>query len=282
MSPIATPETPSTHPAGASTPGGIDVWERWLPAWHIYNALVVVLTSLLVLVMHTPSPMGVALSLALLGAVVLAYWQFWVRRVLWHCDDRLRIAYAALILGSFAVLILVSPQFEFLQFSLYAQLCFSLPRPRLAIAAGLSVGLILALAGLVYAGGNVGLALPDMAAGIAQGAAFTMLSAWIGAIIAQSGERRIILDQLAAARAELAAAEREAGVQEERARLSREIHDTLAQGFASVVTHLEAADAILAADGPRAREHMRAAQDVARSSLDEARRLVWALRPRAL
>jgi signal transduction histidine kinase len=117
---------------------------------------------------------------------------------------------------------------------------------------------------------------------IAAAAAFTMLSAWIGAIIEQSAERQVLLQELAATRAELAAAERQAGTLEERARLSREIHDTLAQGFASVVTLLEAADATLEADVGRAREHLHAAEDVARASLDDARGLVWALRPASL
>ena len=117
---------------------------------------------------------------------------------------------------------------------------------------------------------------------VASAAAFTMLSAWIGAIIVQSAERQALLEQLAATRAELAVAEREAGTLEERARISREIHDTLAQGFASVVTHLEAADATLTTDQERARQHVRAAAGVARASLDEARSLVWELRSPAL
>ena len=124
--------------------------------------------------------------------------------------------------------------------------------------------------------------LPDIVIEVASVAAFTMVSAWIGAIIEQSSERQSLLRQLDATRAELAAAEREAGTLEERARLAREIHDTLAQGFASVVTHLEAGDAVLDGDPARARAHLRAAEDVARASLGEARGLVWALRPASL
>jgi signal transduction histidine kinase len=121
-----------------------------------------------------------------------------------------------------------------------------------------------------------------MTANVIGAVAFTMLSAWIGAIIAQSHDRKELLVQLEATREELATAEREGGALEERARLSRDIHDTLAQGFASVVTLLEAADGVLASDQARAREHIHGAQAVARSSLEEARGLVWALRPRAL
>ena len=191
------------------------------------------------------------------------------------------MGYAVLLLAVFAVLLSVAPSFAFLQFTLYPQLFFCLPN-RLAIPAGLMIGVITAADTLVEAGGDLAVAAPKMILELASAAAFTMLSAWIGAIIVQSAERQGLLTALAATRAELAAAEREAGVAEERSRLSREIHDTLAQGFASVVTHLEAADAVLDADRGRARGHMRAATDVARASLDEARGLVWALRPPVL
>ncbi len=71
---------------------------------------------------------------------------------------------------------------------------------------------------------------------------------------------------------------REAGAREERQRLARDIHDTVAQGFASVIKHLEAVE--LSFDAPlAARSHLVNAQAVSRASLDEIRRLVWALRP---
>jgi signal transduction histidine kinase len=109
-----------------------------------------------------------------------------------------------------------------------------------------------------------------------------VISLWIGAIARQSLERRQLIDELERTRRQLAAAEREEGVLEERSRLAREIHDTLAQGFASVVTHLEAADVSLDTDPSRARHHVQEAEGVARTSLAEARGLAWALRPDAL
>lgn len=67
-----------------------------------------------------------------------------------------------------------------------------------------------------------------------------------------------------------------AGVLDERQRLAHEIHDTLAQGFTSIVTNLEAAEG---ADAPKAKHHLDNARAIARESLAEARRLVWALSP---
>jgi signal transduction histidine kinase len=76
--------------------------------------------------------------------------------------------------------------------------------------------------------------------------------------------------------AQLLAQAREAGVLDERARLAREIHDTLAQGLIGIVTQLEAAE-----QGDRER-HLAAAARLARESLNEARRSVQALRPQPL
>lgn len=87
---------------------------------------------------------------------------------------------------------------------------------------------------------------------------------------------------------------RQAGVLEERQRLAREIHDTLAQNFTSIVMHLEAAEAVMASEptpeGRRVAEpglkqvraHLDQARATAREGLSEARRMVWALRPEVL
>lgn len=63
----------------------------------------------------------------------------------------------------------------------------------------------------------------------------------------------------------------------ERARLAREIHDTLAQGFAGIVTQLQASEQ--APDEAARKRHTDAALALARDGLAEARRSVQALRP---
>jgi signal transduction histidine kinase len=74
--------------------------------------------------------------------------------------------------------------------------------------------------------------------------------------------------------------EERAATEAERSRLAREIHDTLAQGFAGIVTQLQAADQ--APDDAARRRHADAALALARDGLAEARRSVQALRPVAL
>jgi two-component system NarL family sensor kinase len=65
---------------------------------------------------------------------------------------------------------------------------------------------------------------------------------------------------------------------EERNRLAREIHDTLAQGLAAITLQLETADALIVAKPERAQEAVRRALNLARSNLEEARRSVMDLR----
>jgi signal transduction histidine kinase len=74
---------------------------------------------------------------------------------------------------------------------------------------------------------------------------------------------------------------REAGVLDERQRMAREIHDTLAQGLTGIITQLQAAEQA-AGDPAGWRRHFEAATRLARDSLSEARRSVEALRPELL
>jgi signal transduction histidine kinase len=64
---------------------------------------------------------------------------------------------------------------------------------------------------------------------------------------------------------------REAGVSDERQRMAREIHDTLAQGLTGIITQLQAAEQF-ADDQALWHRHVRAATGLARESLSEARR----------
>lgn len=85
---------------------------------------------------------------------------------------------------------------------------------------------------------------------------------------------------IAIERARLFAHSAEVGAAEERNRLAREIHDTLAQGLTAITLQLETAEALLDAglnpDTVRAKVHQALA--LARQSLDEARRSVMDLR----
>ena len=93
-----------------------------------------------------------------------------------------------------------------------------------------------------------------------------------------------LADQLAVAleNARLYEETRQLAVMDERNRMAREIHDTLAQGFTGIILQLEAADQALSERPSELERHLSQAQNLARKSLAEARRSVWNLRPQAL
>ncbi|GCE26610.1 sensor histidine kinase [Dictyobacter alpinus] len=94
----------------------------------------------------------------------------------------------------------------------------------------------------------------------------------------------IISDQigLAMQRARLSAEHTRAAARlattEERNRLAREIHDTMAQGLAAITLQLETADAVIDSRPERAHESIQRALNLARHNLEEARRSVMDLR----
>jgi two-component system NarL family sensor kinase len=99
------------------------------------------------------------------------------------------------------------------------------------------------------------------------------------------GELRLLytvgdLLSIAVERARLFERQVEFGAAEERNRLAREIHDTLAQGLTAIALQLETADALLgqAEADKRARQAVAQALALARANLDEARRSVLDLR----
>jgi signal transduction histidine kinase len=87
---------------------------------------------------------------------------------------------------------------------------------------------------------------------------------------------------LAVQLARLAKQEQQATLINERNRMAREIHDTLAQGFTGIVIQLEAAEDVLEDEPEEAHAHLEKARSLARDSLAEARRSVWALHPEVL
>jgi PAS domain S-box-containing protein len=80
----------------------------------------------------------------------------------------------------------------------------------------------------------------------------------------------------------LAEQEQQSAVLAERNRMAREIHDTLAQGFTGILVQLQVAEEFLDESRTDTLLHLTRARTLARDSLAEARRSVWALRPQAL
>ncbi|MGX5697253.1 sensor histidine kinase [Agromyces soli] len=113
-----------------------------------------------------------------------------------------------------------------------------------------------------------------------------ILGLWITRIAEVGEERARLLCELQAAQGQLAAMNREAGVVDERARLAREIHDTIAQSLTGLVMLAQRTGNRLDGDDPDrialARADVALIEEMAREALSEARGLVAVVSPVAL
>ncbi|MFF9814917.1 sensor histidine kinase [Streptomyces sp. NPDC014006] len=163
-------------------------------------------------------------------------------------------------------------------FPLYFLQLHLLPRRGAVVAVAATAAA--AIAGFAAHQGSFG---PAMAIGPALGAAVAVAVVWgYQALYRESEQRRRLIEELTATRADLAVAEHTAGVLAERERLAREIHDTLAQGLSSIQLLLTAAGRALPGAADVAAGHVEQARQAAVDNLAEARRFVAALAPPAL
>ncbi|MDQ3128357.1 MAG: sensor histidine kinase [Chloroflexota bacterium] len=269
---------PTTDPARPASDGR-DSWERLLPLWH---AVVAAGLSLTTFTAWIQGDLAGARLLAALGVVALlgvGYGLMFVR----HTPGEQGLARSAVYLlgwaAAYALLIRLSPAYFWLQPILFSQVFFLVPIRATIVFVALFVAITLQVQ-VELEGGLAGADLPELIGPVLTIAFFVLLSTWIGKIIEESGERRELIARLESTRRELAERERTTGILEERERMSRELHDTLAQDLIGIVTHLQAADG--ATDEAVAARHRTEAARMAHEGLAETRRLVWALRPASL
>ena len=105
-----------------------------------------------------------------------------------------------------------------------------------------------------------------------------LIGLWAHSVVAQSEERARLIDELERTQAELSEAHQRQGAADERERMARDIHDTLAQGFASIIVLAEAARAGLDSGTARSAQQLRSIESTARENLAEARELVGSAR----
>jgi signal transduction histidine kinase len=105
---------------------------------------------------------------------------------------------------------------------------------------------------------------------------------WVTRVLEHSAQRAALIRELETTRAELARLHHQQGIVAERERLAREVHDTLAQGYTSIVVLAQTAAAALPDDPSAAAERLALIEEVARENLAEARAMVAAFAPVAL
>ncbi|MCP5101684.1 MAG: sensor histidine kinase [Chloroflexi bacterium] len=189
--------------------------------------------------------------------------------------------YIAIVVVVWFLLIQIHPIFFMTLFGLYSQFYYLL-HIRNAIIGTVLMTLVWYFANAQLQGSTISLFDPILwyvMIGVLIGGLFGL---WINGIISESVSRRELVEQLKAAQAEQAVAEHRAGVLAERQRLAHEIHDTLAQGFVSIIMHLESAEPLLEGADATLLRHVSQANQAARENLKQVRRVVQELRPEPL
>lgn len=182
------------------------------------------------------------------------------------------------------LLIWASADFVWLAFPLFFLQLHVLPLRMALPAIALSTGLVITALWYHNAGADGGALQLPMVLGPAFGAAFAVVTGLAyRALYLEAENQRLAAEELRRTRAELARSQHDAGTLAERARLAREIHDTLAQGFSSIVLMGRSAEKALDdGNSARARERLRTVQETASANLAEARNFVRNLQPPAL
>ncbi|MEO5609243.1 MAG: sensor histidine kinase [Ornithinibacter sp.] len=254
------------------------MWARQQPFWHA--VYVVVWGAALAVTLLEPGPHGWASPVALLIVMAIAYAvlgrRALVRQGLWWAVAYHLLSWSALL----AIQVLdEGTETWILFFALFPQLWAMLPT-RAAAAATFVV--VVAFQQVRWAQSNYA---PEQLAQVFVGGIISIglslsLGLFINRIVGEAESRAETIDELRATQAALASLERDRGVQDERERMSREIHDTLAQGFTSVIALTRAADAALArGDTTAARERLDLVERTAVDNLAEARLIVAELTP---
>ena len=248
------------------------VYNRYLAFWDLYYgtiALALVIAAVTVGDLPTWRRTAAVTAIAAMALLHVVAGRRLIRR------DREGRPALVLILGQVALFAVASATVPLTTWLLFAltPLIFQLVALRVAIGVVVATNLVPVTVDLWAAPEMIPM---DALIAVISSVGGIWLGFWIVRVIEQSKGRGRLIEELEASRAEVARLSHEAGVAAERARLAGEIHDTLAQGFTSIITLLQAADPALRD------ERLALAVRTARENLAESRALIAALSPSAL
>lgn len=259
----------------------VEFWQRSIRGWDIGFAVIAGIVAL-TFATTAPWPGPALVSLGSVAAIAVGY-VLLGRPGAQSGTRTLTTAYLVVLVVATTAATVAVPAGAYLLFVSYSHIWF-FTRSRtegvlwtVALTAGMAVATYVTLA---QRGGDP----VDAAVQLAAGLVFSVgLGLWVTSVAERSEERAQLLDRLRAAQDELARSHHDAGVLAERARLAQEIHDTLAQGFTSVVMLSQAASAELERGrSAEAATRLGTIEQVARDNLAEARALVAAFAPAPL
>jgi signal transduction histidine kinase len=256
-----------------------DAWDWGLRSWEAYFGLVLVSAVIYVLAEDDSLPAG-AVAIVLL-AVLVPWYVLVGRRVIGkERPGPLPYVYVAGMIALCGAAASAAPESSIVLFAACPQ-CFMLVRWWQSVVAVILLNGVPAARFLVHSTDVASMVSFAVWTVVAVGFS-AYFGFWVDRIIQQSSERRDLISELKATQSELSEVSREAGVMAERERMAAEIHDTLAQGFTSILMLLQAAEPQVARDPDGARRQIGLAARTARENLSEARALVAAMPPSAL
>lgn len=184
------------------------------------------------------------------------------------------LAWIAALTVIWGVLVWLSPEGAYLVFPLFFLYLHLLP-------GGAGVAAILATTGYAICalGFHLGFSIGGVIGPLVGAGVALLIGFAYRALSREAAEREALLAELLRTRQQLARTEREQGALEERARLARDIHDTVAQGLSSIQMLLRAAERDTAE--PEA-GYVRLARETAAESLAETRQIIRELTPARL
>lgn len=277
--------------------GRLEKWERReRPIFAVMPYVMLAFSTVLTLTVRSSTGQTWLIDLGLCALTAAWILCAYTLRPASREHPRMMAVFFTVLIALMAILVFRDPWFGFFTFTGYFY-AIELPSGTWRV---LGVATVAVLTGSSQAGGfpkdtrasTLVFYFGIVAVNIVISGAFT----WFGWVSGTQNERRrqlveelsevnrrlkATLEENAGLHKQLLTQAREAGILDERQRMAREIHDTLAQGLTGIITQLQAAET--SCDDPVARRrHFDAATRLARDSLTEARRSVDALRPQPL
>ena len=260
-----------SRPGYVTDPAGPHIWDS-LRIWEILLIVATLAPATIILLGDLPVRDRVIVAVCLVSILPL---YFVLGRPAIMAEDRRRGAvYIVLLILLFVAATFITSDVTFALFGLCPQ-CFMVFPTRQAMIAVIVLNLVPAISYLFLEPEPSWFGFLTVTLIVI---VFSwVFGVWMEGVSRQSRERAELIEELMSSRAEVSRLSAERGALAERERLAGEIHDTLAQGFTSIIMLIQAAEA--RSDPAR---HLALAVQTARENLAEARALVAALSPAPL
>jgi signal transduction histidine kinase len=254
---------------------------EWHWLWDAYVLGICAAAAAGVVMLDERFPSNVPVALTALAGIVVCVFAFGRRVIRGGEFDWRTLLFLATVIGLWVVALSASSVAVAAVPAIYPLVFAALPLPSALVVTTLVNFAPLSLALLIY-----GVRWPHLPLAVAFTLVGIIAAPVIGITIMTSMNQRkrlaALVAELAATRAESARLSREAGAAAERERLAREIHETLAQGFTSIVALAQAVEPELESDTAAAKRHVELIRTTARENLAEARAMLAELTPTAL